>query len=212
MYKLILQSSRRSEPEPGPDVELSGAERGEGGGGGGGVQGCRSGWMDAACTEDWKPAAASVHRTAKRLPCFPWTSTSAEENAAPLNKNTGIHSARTVLQSTDSVDSRPEGCSKELTSPTGSKRGFITSELREKSQDATQYLCEFCFSSPGTHVVEHRLWAIKAEDAAQLVHVQPPAENKVDEMMEAAMESGGEGDEAPSAEIEVRHQGETEEG
>lgn len=43
------------------------------------------------------------------------------------------------------------------------------------------------------------------------MHAQPPAENKVDEVMEAAMESGGEGDEAPSAEIEVRHRGETEE-
>ncbi len=36
--------------------------------------------MDAACTEDWKPAAASVHRTEKRL-LLPRTCTGAEENA-----------------------------------------------------------------------------------------------------------------------------------
>lgn len=42
------------------------------------------------------------------------------------------------------------------------------------------------------------------------MHVQPPAENKVDRVMEGALESEGEGDEAPSAEIEVRHRGETE--
>lgn len=43
------------------------------------------------------------------------------------------------------------------------------------------------------------------------MHVQPPAENKVDGVMEGALGRGGEGDEAPSAEIEVRHRGETEE-
>lgn len=43
------------------------------------------------------------------------------------------------------------------------------------------------------------------------MHVQPPAENKVDGVMEGALERGGEGDEAPSAEIEVCHWGETEE-
>lgn len=42
------------------------------------------------------------------------------------------------------------------------------------------------------------------------MHVQPPAENKVDGVMEAASGRGGEGDEAPSAEIEVRHWGGTE--
>lgn len=45
----------------------------------------------------------------------------------------------------------------------------------------------------------------------RLVHVQPPARNKVDGAMEAALERGGEGDGAPSAEIEGRHQGEREE-
>lgn len=43
------------------------------------------------------------------------------------------------------------------------------------------------------------------------MHVQPPAENKVDGVMEGALESEGEGDEAPSAEMEVCHRGETEE-
>lgn len=37
--------------------------------------------MDAACTEDWKPAAASVHRTGKRIPST-WTCTGAERNMA----------------------------------------------------------------------------------------------------------------------------------
>lgn len=36
---------------------------------------------------------------------------------------------------------------------------------------------------------------------------KPPAENKVDGVMEGVLEKGGEGDEAPSAEIEVRHRG-----
>lgn len=49
-----------------------------------------------------------------------------------------------------------------------------------------------------------------AENAAQLAHVQPPAENKVDGVMEGALARRGEGDEAPSADIEVRHWGETE--
>lgn len=39
------------------------------------------------------------------------------------------------------------------------------------------------------------------------MHVQPPAENKVDGVMEGVLENGGEGDEAPSTEIEVRHRG-----
>lgn len=43
------------------------------------------------------------------------------------------------------------------------------------------------------------------------MHVQPPAENKVDGVMVGALERGGEGDEAPFAESEVRHRGETEE-
>ena len=43
------------------------------------------------------------------------------------------------------------------------------------------------------------------------MHVQPPAENKVDGVMEAVPGREGEGDGAPSAEIEVRHRGETEE-
>lgn len=43
------------------------------------------------------------------------------------------------------------------------------------------------------------------------MHVQPPAENKVGGATEAVLESAGEGDEASSAEIEVRHGGETEE-
>lgn len=42
------------------------------------------------------------------------------------------------------------------------------------------------------------------------MHVQPPAENKVDGVMEGTLGRGGEGDGAPSAEIEVRHWGETE--
>ncbi|KAI3368304.1 hypothetical protein L3Q82_008017 [Scortum barcoo] len=53
--------------------------------------------------------------------------------------------------------------------------------------------------------------AIKAENAAQLVHVQPPAENKVDGVMAAALEREGEGDEAPSAEIEQEEEEEEEE-
>lgn len=56
-----------------------------------------------------------------------------------------------------------------------------------------------CYSGPS-----------RPENAAQLVHVQPPAENKVDGVMEGALESEGEGDEAPSAEIEIRHRGKTE--
>ncbi|KAK1896447.1 Forkhead box protein I1 [Dissostichus eleginoides] len=47
-----------------------------------------------------------------------------------------------------------------------------------------------------------QLQAIKAENDAQLVHVQPPAENKVPGVMEGALNREAEGDEASSAEIE----------
>lgn len=61
MYKLILQSSRRSEPEPGP----SGPER---------TDGC-------SLHEGLGAAASSVHHTEKRLLLL-WTFAGAEGNDA----------------------------------------------------------------------------------------------------------------------------------
>lgn len=84
MYKLILQSAAKA--GTGTDEEVWW------------WWGLPDGWMDAACTEDWKPAVTSVHRTEKRL-LLPWMSAGAEENTAlllPPPKKTRINSARFI--------------------------------------------------------------------------------------------------------------------
>lgn len=80
MYKLILQSAAKA--GTGTDEEVWW--------GGGGL--LPDGWMDAACTEDWKPAATSVHRAEKRL-LLSWMYAGAEENTA--------HPATPTPQTTD---------------------------------------------------------------------------------------------------------------